>query len=140
MPKVPVRDRSILYTVAVATAILIVGFASAWFYQKHSERMRSETVYSKPTRVVAGTPDYSVAASFAIQTSGDNAEWAREHQYALQVVAKQVLTGSDMRLALAPGGLQKLQQRLRDASNAALHTDKVQQIVITDFLVSSSSY
>ena len=139
MPKASARDHSIVYTVAIAAIVLAAGFAAAWAYQRHQQILNTQTVNSKPTRVVAGTADYSVAMSFAIKTSGDKAEWVGAHRQALEQVAKRVLISQDARRALRPGGLQALQQTLRDAGNAALHTDKLQQVIVTDFLVSSGT-
>jgi len=140
MPKAPTRDRSILYTVAAAFLLLLVGFVGAWIYQKHKAALRSETVYSQPTRVTASNHDYSVAVRFAIQTRGDNARWVGDHKAALQAIVQQALITDDVRQAREPGGLPRLEQRLRRTINSTLHTDKVQQVVITDFLVSESSY
>ena len=139
MPQPPVRDRSTVHIVAFATVVLIAGFMFAWLYHRHAAQLRDQVVYSKPARVVAGARDYSVAASFAVKTSGVDAEWVKNHQRALEAVAKSVLISSDARLALKPDGLRALQEKMREASNAALHTDKVRQIVITDFLVGASS-
>jgi flagellar basal body-associated protein FliL len=139
MPKTTARDRSTTYAVAFAFALLAAGFAFAWFYQARDTQLRSQTVYSKPTRVVAGSRDYSVAVSFAIQTSAADIEWAAANRAALEQVAQRVLVERDMRQALAPRGMQALQAALRDACNAALHTDKVKQVLVTDFLLASSS-
>ena len=139
MSKTTTRDRSTTYTVALALILLIAGFAVAWFYQARETRLHNQTVYSKPTRVVAGSRDYSVAVSFAIQVTGADVEWAAANRRALEQVAQRVLVERDMRQALAPRGMQALQAALRDACNAALHTNKVQQVLVTDFLLASSS-
>jgi hypothetical protein len=139
MPKATARDRSLAYTVALAFVLLIAAFAIAWFYRERATRLQNQTAYSKPERVVAGSRDYSVAVSFAIQTSGADVEWAAANRSAMQQIAQRVLVERDMRQTLAPRGLQALQTALRDACNATLHTDKVQQVLVTDFLLASSS-
>jgi flagellar basal body-associated protein FliL len=139
MAKKSARDRSTVYTVAIALAILLAGFVFAWFYKAHDTQLRSQTVYSKPTRVVAGSSNYSVAVSFAIRTSGADTDWVADNRRVLEQVAQQVLVARDMRQARTAQGMQALQAALRDAFNAALHTDKVQQVLVTDFLLSSSS-
>lgn len=139
MAKPPKRDKSILYTVAAAFLLLVAGFAFVWFYQRHAADLRSRTVYSKPLRVVAAARNYSVAASFAVRVSGADADWVADNRRALEQVMQQALTTGDARAALTPGGLRALQESLRRAGNAALHTDKIQQVLITDFLVSDSS-
>jgi flagellar basal body-associated protein FliL len=139
MAKASTRDRSTVYTVAIALAILLAGFVFAWFYKAHDTQLRSQTVYSKPTRVVAGSGNYSVAVSFAVRTSGADTDLVTENRRVLEQVAQQVLVARDMRQARTPEGMQALQEALRGAFNAALHTDKVQQVLITDFLLASGS-
>lgn len=139
MPKASTRDRSTVYTVAIALVVLFAGFAFAWFYKTRDTQLHNQTVYSKPTRVVAGSSNYSVAVSFAIRTSGADTSLIADNRRVLEQVAQQVLVARDMRQARTPEGMQALQEALRGAFNAALHTDKVQQVLITDFLLSSSS-
>jgi len=139
MAKASTRDRSTVYTVAIALVILLAGFAFAWFYKARDTQLHNQTVYSKPTRVVAGSSNYSVAVSFAIRTSGADTRLITDNRRVLEQIAQQVLVARDMRQARTPQGMQALQEALRGAFNAALHTDKVQQVLITDFLLSSSS-
>jgi flagellar basal body-associated protein FliL len=80
-----------------------------------------------------------VALSFAIRTSGADTSLVADNRRVLEQVAQRVLVARDMRQARTPEGMQALQEALRGAFNAALHTDKVQQVLITDFLLSSSS-
>jgi flagellar basal body-associated protein FliL len=133
------RDKLVAYTVAAVIVLLAVGFAAAWFYQQHADALRNEIVYSRPSRVVAANQDYSVAASFAVSTSGSDAGWVAANRRLLEDAVKQALIEQDARVALRPDGLPVLQERLRQAGNAALHTDKIRAVVLTDFLVSSTS-
>jgi flagellar basal body-associated protein FliL len=55
---------------------------------------------------------------------------------ALETVMKRGLMAVDPQRVRAPNGIRLLQDTLREASNAELHTDKVQEVLITDFLVS----
>lgn len=141
MPTTPARDRSIVYTIAFAFVVLGIGFAYGWMHRQQAARLREQaaSVYSNPVRVVAGTRYYSVAASFVVTTSGADAEWVKRNRSGLETAAKQVLATQDMRAVLAPHGLLALQSTLRDACNAALRTHKVQQVLVTDFLVGDSS-
>lgn len=139
MPKASTRDRTTVYAVAIALVILLAGFAFAWFHKARDTQLRNQTVYSKPTRVVAGSDNYSVAVSFAVRSSGADTELIIKNRHILEQVAQQVLVARDMRQARTPQGMQALQEALRNAFNAALHTDKVQQVLVTDFLLSSSS-
>jgi flagellar basal body-associated protein FliL len=133
------RDNIVLYTVASASLVLFAGFGGAWFYLKHMDKLRSQAFFSKPAPVVTIAGDHSVAATFAVRTTGADATWVQANSHALEQIVKSALTEADMNTVRTPQGLRALQGSLRDAVNAALQTTKVQEVLITDFLVGDTS-
>ncbi len=136
MPKQPTRDKPLLTIVAIVLAVLAVGFAGVWLYLKHAEKLDAEVRYLRLAPVAISHNGISMSATVAVRTSGSDEDWAREHGLALEEVVKQALLAADPERVRAPGGLQKLQESLKAASNAMLQTDRVQEVLVTDFLVS----
>lgn len=135
----PVRDQSLLVTVCVTAVLLCIGFAGAWFYQQHKTRLRTQVFFSRPVSVTTGTRTHSVAASFVIRTRRTEAGWADDNRHAMEQVVQSTLASADLDAVLRPGGLSSFQSSLRNTLNTALHTDKVEEVLLTDFLVGDSS-
>ena len=135
MPKRPAHD-NLLYVIGIVTVVLAVGFTLAWFYLQYADRQSREINYMKLPDVAISRDGHSISASFAVRTSAADAQWASQNKLALEQVMKQALLAVDPLRVRAPNGLQALQNTVRDASNLTLHTDKVQEVLVTDFLVS----
>lgn len=136
----PVPQRPLARVVLIACALLAIGFAAAWLYLQHAERQRLSSSYTALKRVAISRDGHSIAATIAIKTSDADRRWATQSRPALEAAFQQALLHVEPQQALAPGGLQAFQQGLDEALNRALATDKVQQVVITDFLVSEGDY
>ncbi|HJV51350.1 MULTISPECIES: hypothetical protein [Oxalobacteraceae] len=136
MPSKRVPDKMLAFVIGIVLLVLVTGFAGVWFYFKQKERLSSEIVYLNVQDVAISRSGHSIRASFAVRTSGADAEWASANKQALEQLMKQALMEVDPQRALAPDGLPTLQASVRAASNASLRTDKVQEVLITDFLVS----
>lgn len=132
----PVRDFSLPTVIAGALALLAAGFALAWFYLQHRERMQWETHYLTLPPVAISRDGHSMAATIAVRTTAADAGWIADNKRALQQVAHRVLMEADPQRMQAPDGLRALQTSLREATNAALQTDSVQEMLLTDFLLS----
>lgn len=132
------RDNNlIVYSLVIVSVVLIVGYAGAWWYRQHMEQLRRQVAYSQPLEVAVSNDDYSVAAKLAIKTSAADSEWVQKTRRVLEELARERLSDADPKRLLAPNGLKAWQDGLRDASNAKLNTDKVQEVLITDFVFSA---
>jgi flagellar basal body-associated protein FliL len=132
----PAHEHRVMYVVGIVLVILVLGFCGAWLYLQHVRQLDREVSYFRLPSVAVSRNGHSMSATFAIKTNGNDANWGAQNNRALEQVMRQVLTDADPQRTHAPGGLQKLQETLKAASNAALNTDKVQEVLVTDFLVS----
>lgn len=136
MTKRPARDRLLLYVIGATLVTLAVGFGLAWLYNQHAERQSREVAFLHLKSIAISRDGHSISASFGIRTSAADADWAEMNKAALEQTMKRMLVAIDPVQVRAPNGLKTFQDALRDASNTALHTSKVQEVLITDFLVS----
>lgn len=136
MPKQAPRDKPILTIVAIVFGVLALGFAGAWLYLRHVEKLEAEVRYLRLPSVAISRDGHSMSATVAIRTNGAEADWIAKRKPTLELVVKQALMTADPVRSRAPGGLQALQEALKVSSNAALQTDSVQEVLVTDFLVS----
>lgn len=134
------RDRSLRKFLALVTLLLAAGFAAAWGYQQYHQEQRLATRYTVLRPVAVGHSGHSISATFAIKTSAADARWAQQNRDGIEAALQQSLMGVDPQRVLAPGGLQAMQQNMHVALNGLLATDKVQQVIVTDFLVSEGDY
>lgn len=137
IPRKAARDNLIAYAVLFVSTVLIAGFAGAWWYRQHQETLRGQVAYSQPVEVSFANQDYSMAATLAIKTSAADAAWVQETRRVLEQLVRERMNDADPKRLLAPNGLKAWQESLRDESNARLKTDKVQEILITDFVFSA---
>lgn len=136
MTKRNARDRLILRAISVTLVILIVGFGLAWMYIQREERMNREINFLTLSSVAISRDGHSMSAGIAIRTSAADAEWAKANQGVLEQAMKSALLEVDPVKVREPGGLKNLQETLRVTSNATLQTTRVQEVIVTDFLVS----
>lgn len=136
------RDNSTLVTIVIGLLLTAVSFAGTWFFQQHRHQAalaELTSTYASPVPVITQTGEHSVAAKFVIRTSLADIAWVEANRKALEQVFQSALAQTDMKRVLAPGGLLTLQERLREEGNAALQTDKLQEVLLTDFLVGDTS-
>ncbi|GAB3542784.1 hypothetical protein GCM10027343_15300 [Noviherbaspirillum agri] len=138
------RDRWSAFTVGAALVILAVGFALAWFYMQYRERLSAEVSFLMLPPIAISHSGHSMSATVAVQTSAADAGWAADNKRVLEQVVKRVLMDADPQKVAgaptAPAGLDALQKTLRDASNAELQTTRVQDMLLTEFLVSEGDF
>ncbi|HEY0844501.1 MAG TPA: flagellar basal body-associated FliL family protein [Noviherbaspirillum sp.] len=136
MTKRHARDHLILKAIGVTLVVLAVGFGLAWFYLQHAERLSREITYLALPSIAISRDGHSISAGIAIRTSAADADWAKKNKSILEQTMKSALLEVDPVKVREPGGLKKLQETLRESSNARLQTTRVQEVVVTDFLVS----
>ncbi|MBC7499465.1 MAG: flagellar basal body-associated FliL family protein [Herminiimonas sp.] len=134
----PKKERSIVVTASLVVAALVVAFAMTWIYLQYASKVRVDVAYAPFKPVVVRAQDYSIAASFVLQTSTADAAWVAKNQKQLEAVLQEALNEADANGIRAPNGLQALQVSLRNISNEALQTTKIQQVLLTDFIIQSN--
>ena len=136
MAKKAAREKNLRNIIAIVVAVLAVGFGSAWLYMQHKERQTREITYLKLSSVAISRDGHSMRATFAIRTSVADAAWASKNKSTLEQVMQRALLEADPVAARAPGGLTALQEKVREVSNATLQSQRIQEVLVTDFLVS----
>lgn len=132
------RDNNlIVYSLIFVSFVLVAGYAGAWWYRQHMERLRGQVAYSPPLEVAVSNHDYSMAATLSLKTSAADSDWTQQTRRALEELVRERLNDADPKRLLAPNGLKAWQEALRNESNALLHTDKVQEVLVTDFVFSA---
>jgi flagellar basal body-associated protein FliL len=130
------REKNLLSVIAIVVAVLAVGFTAAWLYMQYQEKQSREITYLRLPSIAISRDGHSISATFAIRTSAADATWASKNKFALEQVMKQALLAVDPVAARAPGGLKALQDQVRETSNATLQSERIQEVLVTDFLVS----
>lgn len=136
MSKKPVREKNLVTIVGIVLAVLAVGFGIAWLYMQYEEKQSRKITYLGLPPVAISRDGHSISATFAIRTSAADASWASKNKVALEQVMKQALLAVDPVEARAPGGLKALQDKVREAGNTTLQSERIQEVLVTDFLVS----
>jgi flagellar basal body-associated protein FliL len=132
------REFGSAYAAGSVLAILLVCFFLAWIYfssRHHPLKDEKEIAYARFGPMAVTSQSYSVRASFALQTSADDAGWAEKHRKELSLALEQVLSNQNPQHVLAQNGLQSLQLSLAATVNKALNTSKLQEILLTDFVL-----
>ena len=140
MAKKAAREKNLRALVAIVVAVLGTGFGAAWLYMQHKEKQSREIAYMRLSPVAISRDGHSMSATFAVRTSLADAAWAAKNRSTLEQVMKSALLEADPVAARAPGGLQAMQEKVRETANARLQSDRIQQVLVTDFLVSEGDY
>jgi flagellar basal body-associated protein FliL len=136
MAKKAAHDKHLLPIVAMVVAILAAGFGGAWYYIQNKEKQNREIAYLKVPSVAISRDGHSIRATFAVRTSEADTEWVSKNKMALEHVMKQALLDVDPVAARTPGGIRALQEKVREAGNTILQSRRIQEVLITDLLVS----
>jgi len=134
------NERPLTGIVLAACGMLLAGFVVSWLYLQHVRNEQGASSFTTLKRVAVGRDGYSIAATIAIKTSDADLRWAGRNRINLETEFQRALYELDPQRARAPGGLQAFQQGLAATLNQALNTDKIQQVVLTDFLVAEGDY
>lgn len=135
MAKPVTRDKFVTNTTIAMVLVLVIAFALFGWYWQQARSNDGAFGYAIVGPLTISAPDYSVAARVAIQTRKSDAAWALANRAALQKIIESQLAAVDPVRVRAPGGLLQLQRNLKDAANRDLKTDKIEQILLTDFLL-----
>ncbi len=132
------KDNTVAIAACFGLFTLVVGFGLAALYFKNANKVRPDVAYATFAPVVIHSQDYSIAASFVLQTTPANAAWVEKNKKELDTILKSALNSVDPSSVLSPDGLQTLQTTLASTTNSVFKTEKVQQILFTDFVLQSN--
>lgn len=135
MAKSDSRDKFTLVTAGLVILLLVATFAAIWFYRQDGPKTEVRQNYTMVGPLVISTDEYSVGTRMALETSAGDAKWASQNQPAIRAVIESTLRSLDAEQVHMPGGLAALQVALTEAVNKSLKTDKVERILLTDFLL-----
>jgi flagellar basal body-associated protein FliL len=124
----------ILITVVCA----VICVAMMWMYFDYKQRTASYLAYSDFGPIVARGADFSIRASVALQTRNEDTSWVEKNKKAVNTALQAALASADPARVRTPGGLTYVQEMLRDAVNASLGTQNVQDILLTDFIIQTN--
>lgn len=123
------------YLAIVAMLSLVASLAAAWFYLQSQPRIEPRAAFVDTGPMVVSIDGYNIATRMAVQTSKADGDWANSNRSALIQVLNHALATSNPKTLLTPQGLQNLQTVLADAGNAAMQTAKIQNVLLTEFLI-----
>ncbi len=135
MKKKQPKDNVLAYTAAIAVASAVIIFVIGWAYfnpLSQAPEQNAAFVQVEPVRVQ--NLGYTFVAELAIQTSKDDARWARKHQKELNTALQQALMNIDPKLLRTPTGLQSMQASLAATLNRSLDQPRIQRVLFTDFI------
>jgi len=131
-------DHFMAYTVGLALTIVLIGFVAAWFYFRHGSVSESPVAYATIGPLVIQSPQYSIRATVAVQAAQGQAAWLENNKQSLQFALQAALADVNQQRVRQPDGLAYLSKTLKQRVDDALHTDKVQDILLTDFIIQSN--
>lgn len=129
-------DRLLPLSIAAVVVTLVVGFTAVWFYWQYAQKRSAETRYLTLPAIAISRDGHSIRAGLAVRTTGNDADWAAGNKRALEQIMARTLMEADPVRVRSADGIAELQHAFRQAGNAALHTDKLREVLITDLLVS----
>lgn len=134
MAKAKQTDTNVVI-LACILALLLIAILFAGLYFMYSGRPVSASTYSSFGPIVVRSSEFSIKATFAVQTRNEDADWVKNHQRELNFVLQTALANADPKRLREPDGVIYVQTMLRDAANTALNTRNVEDVLLTDFIV-----
>jgi flagellar basal body-associated protein FliL len=137
MSKATSQDNFVAYITAAVVVSLVCIFVFTWSQTRSRSQARPEFSYSLFGPYQIETQNFSISASLAVQTSRGDAGWPNSNRQTLNIIFRKVLADTDLKTIKAPDGLQRLQDALTKGCDTELHTNLVQAVLLTDFVVQS---
>ena len=135
------KDHTALWIGLAAFLFLVAGFAAAWYYAMHYvPKMRHTPAFVETGDVLIAVEGYTIATRLSVQTASDDAGWAEKNRSAIRGVISKALSEGDPKKMQTPSDLGMLQDNLKQVGNQALNTQKIQGILLTDFLIKRDEY
>lgn len=134
MSRATSQDNLVVYSASIVVIALVIVLGTSWYFMKTSEKKSAEVAYATFGPLNLQRHGFAVRTSIAIQTRSGNSAWTTRNRSRLDAVFQKVLADTDPDAIRTSDGLQNLQIVLRDAANAALDTNNVEAVYLTDFL------
>lgn len=128
-------DNATLYLAAAIVVVLLVSLAAAWFYVQSQPRLEVRAAFVDTGPMIVSVDGYNIATRMSVQTSKADGDWASRNRSALIQAMQNALTTSNPQTMQTPQGLQALQSSLTEAGNNAMKTGKIQNVLLTEFLI-----
>lgn len=129
------QDHFVGYAALIVFVLLAAAFGALWAYLRSAPSTLPRVAYVDTGPLVVTMEGYTVSTRLSVQTSQDDAEWARKNRAALIGAMQQALAQSDPRRMQHPAELEVLQTSLKRMGNNALHTAKIQDVLLTEFVI-----
>ena len=139
MPLPIQRDRFVTIAISAMIIVLLCAFVGTWLWWRQNHPATISPAYATLAPLIVSTDAYSVSARIALQSGSEDAQWVKQNDAALRRVLASTLLTLDPRQVHAPGGLMALQSLLLDAIHRQLSTDKVEQLLLTDFILQTDT-
>lgn len=125
-------------SILIAVTCAVLCMAIAWMYFDYKQRTASYIAYSNFGPLVVRGSDFSIRATVAVQTRNEDISWVENNEKAVNFALQAALAAADPKRVRTPEGVTYVQEMLRDAVNASLGTQNVQDILLTDFVVQTN--
>lgn len=122
-------------TMGAILVLLAGGFFAAWMHVNAAPKIVVITAYTQLGNMVIATQNHTIRANISIQTSKENEEWGKKNKTNIDGIVKNFLADENTQKIVAKNNLATLQDTLKNLANTTLDTNKVEAILITDFLL-----
>lgn len=123
------------FTMGAILMLLVGGFIAAWLHVNSAPKIVVVTAYTQLGSMVIATQNHTIRANISIQTSKEHEEWGKKNKIVIDGIVKNYLADESTQKIIAKNNLATLQNTLKNLANTTLDTDKVEAILITDFLL-----
>lgn len=139
MTQINKRDRFVTIAIGVIVTVLVCALGAGWVWWRQANPSIAAPAFTVIGPIVSSTEKYSVSARIALQTGGDNAEWVKKNNTVLRGILEAALQSLEPRQVHATDGLLAVQTQLLSAIEQQLNTDKIEQLLLTDFILQSDT-
>ncbi|MFI4939575.1 MAG: hypothetical protein ACHP7O_04415 [Burkholderiales bacterium] len=129
------QDNFVAYCAAVVVAGLVAIFLFTWTQLRTPDDVHPAVAYAKFGPYLVQTQKFEITTTIAVGTGMDSSRWALEQKKNLDVIFQMVLAKADPRRMAGKNGVQIMQDSLRDAANQYLHTNNIESVFLTNFML-----
>ena len=128
-------------TIAISAMIIVLvgAFLATWFWWQQNHPASNQPEYAALAPLTVSTDAYSVSARIALQFGSADTQWIKKNDAALRRVLQTALMTLDPQQVHGPGGLAALQVHLLKTIHEQLSTDKIDQLLFTDFILQTDT-
>jgi len=120
--------------VAIGLFCLVAAILAGLWWWREGLFDGPDVAYTQFGPMRVSTKGYGILTTLSLQTSASDVRWVEQNTPLLQQTLEQTLVDTDVPTLRNPDGLQHLQDRLEQATNAALPGSHVQRVFVTDLV------